>query len=253
MRFIKLLSLLALFALVLGGGQASALIVIDDFEEPVNGPPYSRVLEQFTVGVGYSTTNPGFEAGLPLANTIGGRRDFELTYITGGVNRVTSVANIIGSPDQLLQFSNGAGVEGQLVIAYGWGDFGAPPLNTDFSTEDTIQIYFGSTDKDTQFIVGLASGVVQEFRVYSLSNGYTGLYNIPLSDFPTIDLTDVDSVGFAFGFESTTGPDDQEPTYVANLQLTVDLIQTASTIPEPATLTLLGLGALALARRRRRS
>lgn len=250
----------AVLLLALIAGPASALVIIDDFQNPVISPPspIKIWLEQYVVGVGDLYANPGFNAGLPLGSTIGGRRDFALQYIGGGSTGAESELSIIGFPDQDLQFSNDAGVMASFTLGYGL----AAPLDWDTTApatfSDTIELVVRSTDHDSQFIAYLRSGAgtlgdIGEAVVYSLPTGYTGSFSIPLSDFPSIDLTDIDEVGFEFGFDSTTGPGDEGATYVADLQLSLDLIRAVSTIPEPTTLALLGLGALALARRRRRS
>jgi len=252
----------AVLMLALIACPAGALVIIDDFQNPVISPP-SPVkiwLEQYIVGVGDTYANPGFNAGLPLASTIGGRRDFALQYIGGGSIGAESQLSIIGFPDQNLQFSNDAGVMATFWIGYGM----AVPLDWDTTApatfSDTIELVIRSTDHDSQFIAHLASGVgtlgeVHEVVIYSLPSGFTGPFVIPLSDFPNIDVTDIDQIGFIFGFETAVLPGDDElqPTYVADLQLSVDVIRATGAIPEPTTLALLGLGALALARKRRRA
>jgi len=251
----------ALLMLALVAGPATALVMIDDFQNPVISPP-SPVkiwLEEYVVGVGDTYANPGFNAGLPLASTIGGRRDFALQYIGGGSIGATSELSIIGFPDQDLQFSNDAGVMATFRIGYGI----ITPLDWDTTApatfSDTIELVIRSTDHDSQFIAHLASGVgtlgeMHQFMIYSLPSGYTGPFVIPLSDFPGIDLTDVDQIGFEFGYGNAVLPEDErQPTYVADLQLSIDMIRATGAIPEPTTLALLGLGALALARKRRRA
>jgi len=255
----KTLAALALVVLVLGAGQASAVVIIDDFQQPATAPPFfTNWLEQYVVGFGHVYPNPGSNTGLPVANTIGGRRDFELTYIGGGSAGSTSDLDIIGSPDQYLQFSNSAGVMAAFEIGYGW----AVPLDWDATLPatyaDSLMLDIRSTDHDSQFIVEIASGVgtageVHEAVVYNLPAGFTGPYIIPGEDFTSIDPTDIDEITFYFGYDTTSGPDDDNATYVADLQLSINSFEAIAAIPEPTTLALLGLGALALARRRRRS
>jgi len=246
-------TLLALCALVFSAGTAgAAIIMIDDFQNPGVAPPtFTHWMEQYIVGFGDVYANPNADAGLPFTSTLGGERAFELIYEGGGGNGSSADMRLIGSPDQNLDLSTNGGVAAEFDVGYGW----TTPLSADFSGLDTIQIGFLSPDHDSQFIVELVSNLETTpaiaSAVYSLPNGYAGAFNVSLSDFPGIDLTDVDQIGFAFGFESTTGLDDEGATYVADLQMRVDYIRAVSTIPEPCTLTLLGLGLLATLRRKR--
>jgi hypothetical protein len=251
----RLLLSLTILSLVAGSAFA-APVVIDDFEYPVMAPPIAEhVMELYSIGTGHQYTNPGADPGLPLASTLGGRRDFELTYIQGGRTGGECKVRTAGDPGQrYLDYSNTSGVESQFDLEYGE----VSDLSTDLSFQSGIEFYvLFPTDVPSQFILRLWSDVgeleeTEGYHVYALPEGFSGLYYMPFTDFPGINFTDVDRISFSFGFASTSGPGDGGATYAASFDVSLDFIQAQTqVIPEPTTLTLLGLAGLALVRRRR--
>jgi len=228
---VKTLALLCA-ALVLVAGSASAEVIIDGFEDG----NFTLIVDA-TTGSGQST-----QTGTSM---IGGTRTVDLLNVTSTGSPSLFASAIVGadSPDVLddaLSYSNNDQVTSTLKLTYGGtGNL----LDADLSAEPFIDIHLKTIDLATGMSVTLTSGLEGAGTSHTETDTASGpgFFPFTLQDYADagVDLSDIDEI-----IVEVSG----DPA----LDLSINLIAATDVIPEPATLSLLGIGLLAAAYRRRK-
>ena len=171
----------------------------------------------------------------PAPGAIGGTRQMTVTNGTG----VLGTTGVAGS-DELI-FSNSQQSAGELEIIYG---IGVPALNadlTDGGTSTGFLIRVLSSDKPVDYTINMTSS--DHGPITEISGTFPSNVDSPGVDvfipFGLDNYTDIDSIIF------TLTPTNN----VLGADITLSNFRTG--VPEPSSLALLGLGALAMMRRRR--
>jgi len=243
----------AALAAVLSGvaGLAAApahasFIVIDDFSDmlPMQVMPGGDVAPVLWVGqVGGVTRSTDLAEQTSLPGVLGGQRDVE--FAIESPLHFSTLAIGAGA----MFFSSGLGPSGEATLSYG----NKAALNADLSLGNNPVMRFElmgdlmghkpSLDRPVDLTITLASdsgplrgGATASVMVTLLSNG---AYDVPLSLFGGVDLTDVDMIEFHFD---------------ATEQNAIDFIVfgPVSIVPAPSAAGLAALAGLAATRRRRR-
>lgn len=188
-----------------------------------------------------------------LAGGAGTDEDSGLLSAIGGVRRVekSGIGGVLVNFDPYLGQAHLAKgfTASNMVLSYGSNTSAGSELNLNWSSGgslfvDVSELKWSSGSGATfELLVSIESGGTD------YEQGYWGLTDgaveIPLSDFPRLNLWDLDGLKFAFGVMS--------PNAVLYHYVTIDAIYTDA-VAEPSTLLLLGAGALyglACARQRR--
>jgi hypothetical protein len=219
---------------------SAAADLVDNFNYSNSG-----LVQRNSIG---TTTTPDS----PLAGVINGEREVRMTLTSANLplNCRWFVDTTLPAPVGVLVYNNDDGVDSVLNMNYGlrpdW--FGEGPadssaqLNANFFGDTAFYISVYSSDLETTMSIEVTSDYGEGGELtktspdITLKAGSNYVAYAPFSYFPGINWKDVDSVTFTV----VSGPD-------------LDIrFQELGTTPEPATLTLLGLGVLALARRRHR-
>jgi hypothetical protein len=221
-------------ALVFCVSQVPASTIIDHFENPAGSNEIFNVSPAVPTVYGPVTQGPG------LVGVVGGRRDFTLDITTPSQPSSTVVVQFSpGGGIHFVNYENGPGVVSTLAIEYGDGG----PLGLDWTGESALTFRILHADFGGSADVTLTDGLATTQTVnvpFPSVGGLPVLLSTPLSGFNTIDFTSgIDKIVIKL-----TGPDDWD--------LRLDLVGTTGGVPEPATLLLLGLGAVPLVRRIRR-
>ena len=187
-----------------------------------------------------------------LFDVPGGKRDTTFT-VTSGL--ATSTANIITTPVHELAANWASGSLGNIKVEYGaYAVIGGagPDLNLNLSIEYgiTFEVVAADLNGGTMNIDllidndGSSGGPTTRTSGPVTINIGSGFYQVPFSSFSgltTVELGDVDGIRYTVAGS------------IDSFDITIDSMQSTGVIPEPASLSLLGLGVLALLRRRRKS
>jgi len=230
-----------LLALAMVTGAASADVLIDSFN-----------LDQ-SVTVTGAGNEAGNEAGPDASTVIDGYRDMWAKVTSAGGGSITVAAGNSGAFTGLdLEVSLSTGTVANTVLTWDGNDSDADPVNgidyTGLGNEDLTE-----SGANTGILVQITSidlGVTIDLTAYTDSTnsstiGHTTSSSqsifLPFADFTgTADFTDIGAIQM-----KVSGTQDFDAR--------IDLIKaTEDVIPEPATMSLLGLGLLAVLRRRRR-
>lgn len=257
MKRILSLSWAILAALALNA-SASAFVAIDTFDDPAGF--FSKS------GFGpasISNAQPGLNGVIgPGGVPNGGERDSLFTYSKSGFAQMTVGVSPNVATENSFQMSLVTGVNGTLTLSY--GSFTTFNMAADESAAKGIGFQILANDIGGQFRIVLdcelthtkyyfpSIGGFQTFPPNSTSvpfeENYTDFKDAGGNAMLTVDpLATKNIEGAQFLFTSVNNAWDLDVN-----ALSFDLPNQNGTIPEPATLSLLGLGALALLRRRRR-
>ena len=229
MKHVAILLVVTVF--LAGSACAAPILFIDTFGD---GADLQVVVSAASPG---ATGTPSTKTGTSM---IGGQRTLTLLSVVGdGFNFASA---LVGGAS--LSHGNNPTVTSDLEVLYGGA---SNLLDADFTISTDIDISLAEVDQSTNISLELTSGMTAGNPASGASHSVTqnaaspGMFLYGLSQYSSngVDLSDVDRVKLLL---NTT-------------QIAVDTRITRITvgiIPEPATMTLLGLGALALVRRRRR-
>lgn len=231
-------SAVAVIAVLAFSAPRANAILIDNFNVGTGSLTNSNVTDG-TVTAGPGSTDTDLETGFATTNVIGGARQMDIPgqIPVSGTGTLTMRAN--ASDSGLLSFSLDAGTSGSAIVTWNANGAGLTADFTDaglsdFFTFDVVSIDQGLVD----LIVTVSDSSNSDTFVFS--NAGVGNVQFPFSAFSGVDFTMINQVSL-----EVQGQDASD--------LTLDQFFTSGdmSIPEPATMSLLGLSGLFLLRRRR--
>lgn len=208
MKKLLAISTLGLSALALTAGQASAAVLIDNFN---TGDIFEEVLPGNTVS-GNSVPSPG--------DAISTERGYNFQVIGRGRSRATLSVDgaAAGGGIPVMSISNPAGVTSVATLTYATGG----PFNLAAGGENLMAFNILSNDRGATVKLTV-DGVDFEANTLPLQ---TGPLTVPFSAFPGVDFTSVGNIQL-----QVSGPD--------NYDFVIDNFE-SRVIPEP--MTILGTG-----------
>ena len=228
--------LIVIVVLVSVGSMATASHIIDDFSDSGNGAGIDIQLTQPSVG----TSGPVLKTG--LSGVTGGRRQITLTVTThpgGFVDATTGV--IVSAPPDRFVLAQDPGVDGLAILEYGsYAGAAFTGLDRDLSLDLALTFDLISADLTggtAKAEIDTSTGTLTRTEAINVASGPVQFL---FSNFTgTGDLSQVNGLRYTFD-----GP--------ADWDIQISKLSSDDVIPEPATMSLLGLGLLALVRRRKR-
>ncbi len=208
MKKLLVLSTLGLSALALTAGQANAAVLIDNFN---TGDIYEEVFPGSCVS-GTSTPDPG--------DTISTTREYN--FCVTGTGRIEATLSVDGAVEDdgapVLAVNNPPNVTSVATLTYSTGG----PFNLIPNGEDRIGFNILNNDQGATVKITLGPDSFTQLT----TPGQTGPFFIPLSSFPTVNLTSVSQIQLEI-----SGPNDYD--------FIIDDFETGR-VPEP--MTILGTG-----------
>ena len=198
-----------------------------------------------TVNVtGVGTDGPSTVAGLDPNAVIGGSRTMFLEVIASVFSQNSEFS--VDAAQQILILNNGSGNRGTGVVTWdaNTSGLGGEDL-TDNGASDRIAIHVLSSDLNTEIMVGITDTDGDSASNLTTLATMMGIASLKFDDFVengggTTDFDSVDVIQLTVARSPATAQD-----------VTVRLIESSGGVPEPATMSLLGLGVIGFVRRRR--
>lgn len=237
---------LALTVVLLLGPLAlnASAVIIDDFSDSGFGGNKILLTNDGTPSLPNTVS---LAQGPGLGGARGGYRTEILTVTKDTVPGLflAKFAIIVTASPSYASTSNDDNVNSKLILEYGF--YAGHPFSTvlDLSKEVGMAVAVLTADNSGHVVIDLHSGGTDYVSKQEDINKGPGFYLIPFLDFlamPPSALTSIDGVEYTF-----TGGDSWDMSF-RFLGTSSDI----PAIPEPATMTLLGLGVLAVIRHRRR-
>jgi hypothetical protein len=229
----KLITICAVVTVLAIGSAAQATIVIDDYSSPAAG----WTLNAVTLGVPVTKSETG------LSGVYGSTRDTVYTVSGTGLFG-TSMTMGYGWCAQ----NNGSSSWSKATLTYNGGGAGGLGLDLTSGTEFSVDTWFDHVGNGKNSVLSLTlndgsqtATVSKIWTTYQAIGDY-GTETFSFTDFlsanPSLNLSSIDSIELYL-------ETDMAGDYAMVTGLTTDAV------PEPATVFILGLGALSLIRRKR--
>lgn len=233
--------------ILLGSVMAAAIttganaVIIDDFSDSaqrivITGPeanpggsdPSVTLLDN--AGGGASGEELGAQTSI-----IGGYRDMTTTLIGAPDDESSTRSNANISENGMFRHSQDTGVRSNTYVI--WEGFDGSGLNVDLSADTQFRLVILTADDGVDWSLTVAdsdSDYTHLFSSVGVISTATDLY-LPFSLFTGIDFSDIQRIVFGANINSEV-----------DFDTSVDLIETAGDVPEPASMSLLGAGIMGL-------
>jgi hypothetical protein len=213
------------------------------------------LIDNFTTGFNSGATNTAFYYDTVAVGAIGGHRYVNHRFTANPLNRTIFTDVNAAAPGHLF-IEAGSGVDGQAFVVWGGRIIGAPTSgpgglprgnfdgiipNVNLTGEQGIQVdYINNDQNSTGIYVEVYDGTNLAFLNFAPVAAGNGSYFAPFSSFTSIGAVNMAAVKLiAVGVDLPNGND-------------ITLTRVAA-VPEPATMTMLGLGLAAFVARRKRN
>ncbi|WP_434361979.1 PEP-CTERM sorting domain-containing protein [Parasalinivibrio latis] len=228
--------------------QASAALVIDNFNNPAG--PNINSAEDITDENNVFDRLDGAGSTFAGAGILGGERDLYVELLQQGTSAANGVEINVDSGS--LSYATGDGDIASASIQYDGLDGIAETVDTtglgavDFAAAGNAFILdVLSADASFNFAINLWSNAGAVFEQVVLSSGPTQIVSpvslaVSFANFTLIDFTSISALEFIINTDGASGP------------VSIDFSIDALTVPEPASIALLGVGLLGIGYMRRR-